>query len=155
MPRDRPRGPRAVPFRGVRGAGFEPRMPDVSNSGLVCRYVAFPHIYGGSYITCVMRLLSVRVTTDDKKGSDERREGINETRQGADMVHGTTVLHDYMLHVHVHVHVTCACTCTCMHVHVMWLRSIVKSAKVPPTPSAYVYNPPAARGVDTQRYVLI
>ena len=99
MPRDRPR---AVPFRGVRGGGFEPRMPDVSNSGLVCRYVAFPHIYGGSYITCVMRLLSVRVTTDDKKGSDERREGINETRQGADMVHGTTVLH---AHVHVHVHV--------------------------------------------------
>ena len=47
-------------------------------------------------------LLSVRVTTDDKKGSDERREGINETRQGADMVHGTTVLH---AHVHVHVHV--------------------------------------------------
>ena len=35
-------------------------------------------------------LLSVRVTTDDKKGSDERREGINETRQGAGMVHGTT-----------------------------------------------------------------
>ena len=25
-------------------AGFEPRMPHVSNSGLVCRCVAFPHI---------------------------------------------------------------------------------------------------------------
>ena len=67
-------------------------------------------------------LLSVRVTTDDKKGSDERREGINETRQGADMVHGTTVLH-----AHAHVHVTCACARTC---------GTVKSAKVPPTPSA-------------------
>ena len=77
----------------------------------------------------------MRVTTDDKKGSDERREGINETRQGADMVHGTTVLH---VHAHAHAHVV-----------------TVKSAKVPPTPSAYVYNPPAARGVDTQRYVLI
>ena len=55
-------------------------------------------------------LLSVRVTTDDKKGSDERREGINETRQGADMVHGTTVLHAHVV--------------------------TVKSAKVPPTPSA-------------------
>ena len=63
-----------------------------------------------------MRLLSVRVTTDDKKGSDERREGINETRQGADMVHGTTVLH---AHAHAHAHVV-----------------TVKSAKVPPTPSA-------------------
>ena len=50
VPRDRPRGPRAVPFRGVRGGGFEPRMPDVSNSGLVCRYVAFPHMHTVAHI---------------------------------------------------------------------------------------------------------
>ena len=91
----------------------------------------------------------MRVTTDDKKGSDERREGINETRQGADMVHGTTVLHAHAhAHVHAHVHVH-------VHVHAHAHVVTVKSAKVPTTPSAYVYNPPAARGVDTQRYYVL
>ena len=57
-------------------AGFEPRMPHVSNSGPVCRCVAFPHI------TCELNMWTryVRHTRERNRRKNERRRLLRRCR---------------------------------------------------------------------------